>query len=102
LLLGLGTALVGIGYLVAGASAGFFMLTAALVVAGLGASTQHPIAANLVAQAFPGRQSRAALASYNFSGDLGKMAFPAATAWLVTLLPWRGATTVIGIVGLAA
>jgi MFS transporter, FSR family, fosmidomycin resistance protein len=102
LLLGLGTALVGVGYLVAGASIGFLMLTVALVVAGIGASVQHPIAANLVAQAFPGRRSRSALASYNFSGDLGKMAFPAATAWLVALMPWRGATTVLGIGALAA
>src|SRR5438876_7367708 len=69
LLLGLGTALVGIGYLVAGASAGFLMLAVALVVGGLGASTQHPIAANLVAQAFFGPRSRMAFASYNFSGD---------------------------------
>ncbi|HEX3862325.1 MAG TPA: MFS transporter [Stellaceae bacterium] len=102
LVLGLGTALVGIGYLAAGASAGFFMLTAALVLAGLGASVQHPIAANLVAQAFPGRRSRGALASYNFSGDLGKMAMPAATAWLVAMMPWRTATIVLGIGALAA
>src|SRR6266851_6511227 len=100
LLLGLGTALVGVGYLVAGASAGFFMLAAALAVGGLGASTQHPIAANLVAQAFSGPRSRMAFASYNFSGDLGKMVFPAATAGLLTLLPWRSTVTVIGLVGL--
>src|SRR5207342_3593509 len=42
------------------------------------------------------------LATYNFSGDLGKMAFPAATAGLLALMPWQAATTVIGIVGLAA
>ncbi len=102
LLLGLGTALVGIGYLAAGASAGFLMLTAALVVAGIGASVQHPIAANLVTQAFPGRRSRMAFSSYNFSGDLGKMAVPAATAALVALMPWRGATSVLGIGALTA
>ncbi len=100
LLLGLGTTLVGIGYLVAGASAGFAVLVAALVIAGTGASVQHPVSANLVAQAFPGRRSRNALASYNFSGDLGKMAFPAATAGLVALMPWRAATTILGIVAL--
>ena len=43
-----------------------------------------------------------AFASYNFSGDLGKMAFPAATAGLVALMPWREATVIIGMVGLAA
>ena len=102
LILGLGTALAGIGYLAAGASVGFPMLMGALVLGGLGSGVQHPIAANLVAQAFPGARSRQALAGYNFSGDLGKMAFPAATAWLLTMMPWRAATTVIGMVGLAA
>jgi MFS family permease len=102
LLLGLGTALVGVGYLAAGASAGFLMLAVALVVAGSGASVQHPIAANLVTQAFAGRRSRMAFSSYNFAGDLGKMAVPAATAGLVALMPWRGATTVLGIAALAA
>src|SRR5204863_8381679 len=72
------------------------------VVGGVGSSVQHPIGANLVAQAFTGPRSRQALATYNFSGDLGKMAFPAATAWLLTLMPWRAATMVIGITGLAA
>jgi MFS family permease len=102
LVLGLGTALAGIGYLTAGASVGFPMLVGALILGGLGSGVQHPIAANLVAQAFPGSRSRQALAGYNFSGDLGKMAFPAATAWLLTMMPWRAATTVIGMVGLAA
>ena len=97
LLLGLGTALVGVGYLLAGASAGFIMLAVALAIGGLGASVQHPIAANLVAQAFAGRRSRMAFATYNFSGDLGKMAFPAATAGLLMLMPWRSATVVLGV-----
>src|SRR5689334_3865985 len=93
LLLGIGTALAGAGYLIAGASTGFALLVAALMIGGAGSSVQHPIAANLVAQAFPGRRSRSALATYNFSGDLGKMAFPAATAALLTLLPWRSTVT---------
>lgn len=100
LVLGLGTALAGIGYLTAGASVGFPMLVGALIIGGIGSGVQHPIAANLVAQAFPGVRSRQALAGYNFSGDLGKMAFPAATAWLLTMMHWRAATTIIGVVGL--
>jgi FSR family fosmidomycin resistance protein-like MFS transporter len=102
LILGLGTAIAGIGYLVAGASVGFVMLVGALILGGLGSAVQHPIGAHLVSQAFSGRRSRSALAGYNFSGDLGKMAFPAATALLLTLMPWRAATMTIGIVGLAA
>ncbi|HZT88597.1 MAG TPA: MFS transporter [Stellaceae bacterium] len=102
LVLGVGTALAGVGFLAAGASVGFPMLAGALIIGGLGSGVQHPIGSHLVSQAFSGRRSRSALAGYNFSGDLGKMAFPAATAWLLTLMPWRGATTVIGIVGLVA
>jgi MFS family permease len=102
LILGLGTALAGIGFLVAGASVGFAMLVGALILGGLGSAVQHPIAAHLVSQAFSGHRSRTALAGYNFSGDLGKMAFPAATAWLLTLMPWRAATMTIGVVGLVA
>src|SRR5438094_653890 len=82
LLLGLGTALAGIGYLVAGACAGFPLLVAS--------------------RAFTGARPRNALAAYNFSGDLGKMVFPAATAGLLMLMPWRATTTLIGVVGLVA
>jgi FSR family fosmidomycin resistance protein-like MFS transporter len=102
LILGLGTALAGVGYLLAGASIGFPMLIAALVIGGLGSGVQHPIGAHLVSQVFSGRRSRGALATYNFSGDLGKMAFPAATAWLLTLMTWPAATMTIGIIGLVA
>ncbi|MBV9201426.1 MAG: MFS transporter, partial [Alphaproteobacteria bacterium] len=101
LVLALGTALAGLGYMMAGISAGFAMLTVALVLGGLGSSAQHPIAANLVAHAFAGSRSRAALAGYNFSGDLGKMALPAVTAGLVALLPWRSAAVILGIIGFA-
>ena len=102
LVLGLGTALAGIGYLLAGASVGFAVLAAALILGGLGSSVQHPVGAHLVADAFSGSRSRTALASYNFSGDLGKMALPAMTAWLLTLMPWRAVTATIGVGGLAA
>lgn len=102
LVLGLGTAMAGLGYLAAGASLGFGMLVGALVLGGLGSGVQHPIGANLVSEAFSGSRSRAALARYNFSGDLGKMALPAATAGLLTLLPWRATASVIGALGLVA
>src|SRR3954470_21454619 len=102
LVLGLGTALVGGGFLLAGTSAGYAMLAVALVLAGTGAAVQHPIAAHLVAQAFSGSRSRTALAGYNFSGDLGKMTFPAVTAGLVALMPWQSATLLLGIFPLAA
>src|SRR5579885_166204 len=46
-LLGIGTAIAGLGYLIAGASTGFALLVVALLVGGVGSSVQHPVAANL-------------------------------------------------------
>jgi FSR family fosmidomycin resistance protein-like MFS transporter len=97
-----GTALVGLAYMAAGVSGGLMSLAAALAVGGVGLSTQHPIASALVARNFPGARSRIALGTYNFSGDIGKMAVPAATAWLITFLGWRPAIAVIGALAVAA
>ena len=101
LLLAVGTALAGGAYLTIGLSgAGFVLLAAALVAGGLGAAVQHPIGSALVSSAYADRGSRNALGTYNFSGDLGKMALPATTAWLLAVLPWRTALGLIGLLGL--
>jgi FSR family fosmidomycin resistance protein-like MFS transporter len=100
--LALGTAITGAGFLVMGASGGLLLLTVGLALAGFGASAQHPIASDLVARAYPGPRSRAMLGTYNFAGDVGKIAFPAAIALLLTLVSWRVATMVLGLIGLAA
>ncbi len=96
-----GTVLSAAAYLLSGASTGFAVLAAALVLGGIGSSTQHPIASALVAQAYQGERSRLALGTYNFAGDLGKMALPALTALLLALMPWRGAASCMGALGLA-
>ena len=101
--LSLGTALAGGAYLLIGLTgAGFVLLAAALVAGGAGSATQHPLASALVSRAFPPSQSRTALGTYNFAGDLGKMAVPAALAWLLVVMPWRDALGLIGILGLLA
>src|SRR5216110_2478082 len=100
--LALGTALTGVGYLLAGTSAGFAMLMVALIVGGLGASTQHPLASALMARAFAGPRSLKALGTYNFAGDIGKMTVPAAAALLLTVMAWRPALALLGAVGLFA
>lgn len=87
-------------YLFAGASAGFVSLLIMLFVGGIGSSIQHPVASALVSQAFDGARSRRALGTYNFAGDLGKMAFPALTSVLLLVLPWRFTISSIGALGL--
>jgi MFS family permease len=102
LVLSVGTALSGLGYLIAGASAGFWMLVAALLIGGLGSSTQHPLASALVARAFAGSRSMKALGTYNFAGDIGKMSVPAAASLMLVLLPWQPVLAIIGLVGLVS
>jgi FSR family fosmidomycin resistance protein-like MFS transporter len=102
LVLALGTALSGLGYLVAGASVGFWTLVIALLIGGLGSSTQHPLASALVARAFAGPRSLKALGTYNFAGDIGKMSVPAAAALMLVLLPWQPVLALLGAAGFAA
>lgn len=97
-----GTALAGLGYCLAGASAGLTLLVVALLIGGLGASAQHPLAAALVARAFAGPRSLKALGIYNFAGDIGKMTVPAIVALMITVMPWRPALVILGGLGIAA
>ena len=102
LVLAAGTALAGLGYCLAPLVGSYPGLVAILLVAGLGASTQHPLASALVARAFAGPRSLGALGTYNFAGDLGKMALPAAASLLLVLMPWRSTLALLGAIGLAA
>jgi MFS transporter, FSR family, fosmidomycin resistance protein len=77
------------------------MLAAVLILGGIGSSTQHPIASNLVATAYEGPRSRGALGTYNFAGDLGKMALPSITAGLIAVMSWRSAASMVGMIGVA-
>ncbi len=97
-----GTALAGLGYCLAGASAGFALLLVALVIGGLGASTQHPLASALMARAFAGARSMKALGTYNFAGDIGKMTVPAVASVMLVAMPWRPVLALIGACGLVA
>jgi MFS transporter, FSR family, fosmidomycin resistance protein len=97
--LALGTALAGLGYVLAGFSNSVAFLVAALFVGGLGASTQHPLASSLIAHAFAGKRSLRALGTYNFAGDIGKMTLPAIAALLLVVVPWREALILLGGLG---
>jgi FSR family fosmidomycin resistance protein-like MFS transporter len=98
--LALGTLLAAVGYAVAGMSGSLLGLCVALAISGSGSSTQHPIASGAVSRAY-GRNARGPLSIYNFSGDLGKSALPAAISLLVTLMPWRHALWMVSALGCA-
>ena len=101
LILALGTALAAGAYLAIGlGGTGFAVLAIGLVVGGSGSATQHPIGSSLIASAYEDSGSREALGTYNFAGDLGKMALPAITAGLLAVTTWRHALGLIGGTGL--
>ena len=89
-LLWTGTAVTALGYLAAATVAnGFVALAGFLLVSGLGSGVQHPLASSLVSRAYETGPRRAALGTYNFAGDLGKIAVPAIVALGATLVGWR-------------
>ena len=92
-----GTALIAVGYGFAGFAGSLYGVIAGLLLAGLGGSTQHPIASSLVSAAYPGLSSRTALGTYNFTGDLGKMALPAVFALIAAAMGWQQALMIIAI-----
>jgi FSR family fosmidomycin resistance protein-like MFS transporter len=95
-----GTGLVAVGYALSGFTGSLYGVVLGLLIAGLGASTQHPIASTLVSSAYTGLRSRAALGTYNFTGDVGKMALPAAFALVATVIGWRQALIVVAAVAI--
>ena len=101
-LLAAGTAATAFGFIAAGFTGSYLALLACLLVAGLGSGVQHPLSSTLVSNAYDGGGRRTALGTYNFSGDLGKVAVPAAVAFAVPWLGWRGAVEGYAAIGLAA
>jgi FSR family fosmidomycin resistance protein-like MFS transporter len=99
-----GTLLIAVGYGLAGFAGTLYGVAAGLLLAGLGGATQHPIASTLVSQAYTGLRSRTALGTYNFTGDVGKVALPALFSLIAAALGWREAmmvTAALAVLGAA-
>src|SRR5215204_3074093 len=94
--LAIGTALIAVGYGLAGLMGSLYGVVIGLLLAGLGGSTQHPIGSSLVSAAYSGLRSRTALGTYNFTGDVGKVLLPAFFALIVASLGWQQALIILG------
>jgi MFS family permease len=101
-LLAAGTAVTALGFLAAGLTGGFAVLLVCLLAAGLGSGVQHPLSSSLVSKAYETGPRRMALGTYNFSGDVGKVVVPAAAAFVMPWIGWRGAVDTYAVIGLAA
>ncbi len=92
-----GTALAGLAYVLLGWAGGFLSLAAFLVVAGTGCGTQHPLVSSIISRAYPAARRRAALGTYNFTGDLGKVVAPAAVAAGAAAYGWQTSAAAYGV-----
>ena len=75
----------------------FFSLL--LVIGGIGAAVQHPLASTMVSKAYNNNGRRVALGTYNFSGDIGKFLFPTMAALALPQINWRLVCVGFGLVG---
>ncbi len=101
-LLAAGTAVTALGFLYVGLGVGFAALLGCLLLSGLGSGVQHPLSSSLVSKGYETGPRRMALGTYNFAGDLGKVAIPAAVAVALPWIGWRGAVEGYAVVGVIA
>lgn len=101
-LLAAGTAVTALGFIAASWVGGFVPLLVLLLLAGLGSGVQHPLSSSVISQAYEAGGRRAALGTYNFSGDVGKVAASAAVGVTAAVVGWRTAGAAYGVLGLAA
>jgi MFS family permease len=99
-LLVLGTFCAALGLASSSFTAGFVGLALCLIAGGLGSGVQHPLASSLVSRAYDGQRLRAALGTYNFAGDVGKVAIPALLALMIAAWGWHEAIGLLGFFGM--
>jgi MFS family permease len=63
---------------------------------------QHGLSSSMLSRVFELSGRRAAMGTYNFSGDMGKVCLPFLLTIFIHLWGWRGATLIVSIGGLAA
>jgi MFS family permease len=100
-LLLLGTLATACGFIAVAAGAnGFVPLLLLLTLAGLGSGVQHPLSSSVVAKAYEDGPRRAALGTYNFAGDIGKVASAALIGLVAAFAGWRVAAGGYGVAGI--
>ena len=99
-LLTLGTIVTALSFMLLAFTGNIYHLGILLVIGGLGAGVQHPLASSMVSKAYEGGNRRVALGTYNFTGDMGKFLFPAMAAIFLSVIGWRQLCFGYGLLGL--
>jgi len=102
-LLVVGTACAGAAFVALGLAPGFVAILVALFAAGLGSAVQHPLSSSLITHAYALDGRRIALGTYNFAGDVGKVAFAGAFSLLLAGgIGWQVPAIATGALAIAA
>ncbi len=95
-----GTIVTAVAFMAIGLAPGFASLLALLLISGFAAGVHHPLSSSIVSRAYQNNGQRAALGTFNFSGDVGKFTFPAVAALALTVMDWRMVGVIFGLIGI--
>jgi MFS family permease len=90
------------GYLLLSRVHTFVAILISLVLAKATGGGQHGLSSSLLSRVFEISGRRAAMGTYNFSGDMGKVCLPFLLALMINVWGWRQAVLVLSLCGLAA
>jgi len=89
------------GFLLLGKSHTFLTILFSLMFAKATGAGQHGLSSSVLSRTFEVSGRRAAMGTYNFSGDLGKVCIPFLLALMINLWGWRQAIFTISLGGMA-
>jgi FSR family fosmidomycin resistance protein-like MFS transporter len=90
------------GFLLLGRVHSFLAILITLIFTKATGGGQHGLSSSLLSRVFEISGRRAAMGTYNFSGDMGKVCLPFLLALMINLWGWRQAILVLSAFGLAA
>jgi len=90
------------GYLLLSRVHNFVAILISLVLAKVTGGGQHGLSSSLLSRVFETSGRRAAMGTYNFSGDMGKVCLPFLLALMINLWGWRQAVLVLSLCGFVA
>lgn len=102
LMLGLGASWFSVSYIALIVAFSYPLTMILILSAGIGGGVYHPVGTALVSNVYPPERSGPAISILNFSGDVGKVVFPALVGVLVIRLGWQKSCAVLGAIGLGA
>src|SRR5262244_1026014 len=76
-MLALGLAILSGAFMLLSPAWSFPAIATLCLLIGIGPSLQHPLSSALVSRAYEAQGRRTAMGTYNFAGDVGRVAFPA-------------------------